>query len=116
MFEKIYSLNYTTDPIKRDQCIISSKSKNKLQIVVFDFFDDGTDFDEVSPEEVHIRRKQSLLNKLSRKKTGEAFKEMINLAKLMSTEDALPKFDEEVLHKNKFPFAINFFGEPTDHL
>ena len=57
MFEKIYSLNYTTDPIKRDQCIISSKSKNKLQLVVFDFFDDGADFDEVSPEEVHIRRK-----------------------------------------------------------
>ena len=57
-----------------------------------------------------------MLNKLSRKKTGVAFKEMINMAKQMSKDESLPEFTDEILNKNKFPFAINFYGEPTEHL
>lgn len=39
---------------------------------------------------------------------------MIEYAKSMANDG--PQIDDEVINKNKFPFAINFYGEPTQHL
>lgn len=78
MFEQIYFLHYTTSSSgKKDKCILSCKVKKKLQIIVFDYYDDGNEFEDFNEDDLNLKRKKSLLEKLRQKKTGEVYKDII---------------------------------------
>ena len=52
LFEQIYNLNYMTNfkGLNKDKCIMACKSTNKLQIVIFDYLDFGSEYNEKHPE------------------------------------------------------------------
>ena len=115
MFEQIYSINYLTNFRGKgsDRCIMACKSTNKLQIMIFDYFDIGCDNDAGHPDEIDLMRKDTINHKLEDKRTGETWALQRKITTLRET--ALDDLDDCDSHQWKFPFTVEFQEEPGEY-